>query len=155
MAENEGSGEKLICKNRRAFFEYDIGDRYEGGLVLRGSEVKSLRVGGGDLADAYARIDNGELWLVGVRIAPYPHAAFPHDPQRARKVLVHRTELHKLRVKLTERGFTLVPIRLYFKKGRAKVELGLGKGKKTYDRRADVKKREAEREVRDAKRVRR
>lgn len=155
MADVAESGEKLICKNRRAFFQYDVQDRLEAGLVLRGGEVKSLRVGGGDLADAYARIDNRELWLVGLRIAPYPHAAFPHDPQRARKVLVHRAELRRLTVKLTERGFTLVPLRLYFKKGRVKVELGLGRGKKTHDRRADVKKREAERELRDAKRVRR
>lgn len=149
------SGEALICKNRRAFFDYDIQDRLEAGLVLRGSEVKSLRQGGGDLVDAYARIENRELWLVGARIAPWPHAAFPHEPTRARKVLVHRTELHRLTVKLQERGFTLVPLRMYFKKGRVKVELGLGKGKKTHDRRADVKKREVDRELRDAKRVKR
>jgi len=148
--------EKLICKNRRAFFDYDIQDRFEGGLELRGSEVKSLREGGGDLVDSYARIVSRELWLVGARIAPYVNAAFPHDPQRARKVLVHKSELLRLTVKLQERGFTLVPLRLYFnEKGRVKVELGLGKGKKTHDRRADVKKREADRELRDAKRVKR
>jgi SsrA-binding protein len=152
----EDSNEKLICKNRRAFFDYDIQDRFEGGLVLRGSEVKSLREGGGDLVDSYARLENRELWLVGARIAPYAHAAFPHDPQRARKVLVHRSELHRLTVKLQERGFTLVPLRLYFNgKGRVKVELGLGKGKKTHDRRADVKKREVDRELRDATRRKR
>lgn len=155
MTGKEDSGEKLICKNRRAFFEYDITERLEGGLVLQGSEVKSLREGGGDLVDAYARIADRELWLVGVRIAPYVHAAFPHDPQRSRKVLVHKEELHRLSVKLLERGFTLIPLRLYFKKGRVKVELGLGKGKKQHDRRADLKKREADRELRDVKRVRR
>jgi len=154
-------GEKLICKNRNAFRNFEIGERLEAGIVLVGSEVKSLRDGGGNLVDAYAALDphrrgqRRELWLYGAHFAPYSHAAFPHEPVRARKLLVHRAQLLRLATKLNERGFTLVPIRMYFKKGRVKIELGLGKGKKFHDRRADLKKRDVDRELREIKRVRR
>ena len=137
-----------ISVNRRAFHEYTIGERYEAGLVLAGSEVKSLREGRANLRDAYARFFGEELFLVGAHISPYgPASQFGHDPIRNRKLLLHRREIDRLRSRIQERGLTLVPLRLYWSKGRAKTELGLGRGKKLHDKRATIRERTERREV--------
>ncbi|MBV9945618.1 MAG: SsrA-binding protein SmpB [Myxococcales bacterium] len=147
--------EPLIAKNRRAFFDYDIADRYEAGVVLAGSEVKSMRAGKVDVTDAYVAVEGGEAWLKQLYVAPFEQAkAFPHEPRRARKLLLHGSEIEAIGKSLGREGFTAVPLRLYFKAGRVKVEIGLGKGKKTYDKRADIAKRDAEREARAASRAR-
>lgn len=149
-AENR-AGEKLIVKNRRAPFDYEIEDSYEAGLVLVGSEVKSLRDGKVDIVDAFASLDNGEVWLKQLRIAPCEYArAFPHEPLRPRKVLLHKSEIEKMQKALSRQGYTLIPLRLYFKDGRVKVELGLGRGKKTYDKRAEIATKTADREAKAA-----
>jgi SsrA-binding protein len=148
-APTRNEDEKLVVKNRRAFFDYFIEQRYEGGLVLVGSEVKSMRAGGVDLVDAYAATERGELWLKQMYVAPFEQAsAFPHDPRRARKVLLHGREIEQIDKAIARGGYTLVPLRLYFKRGRVKVELALGKGKKHYDKRADIAKKTANREAR-------
>jgi SsrA-binding protein len=139
---------KLITSNRRARHDYTILDTYEAGLVLTGTEVKSLRDGKASLQEAYARVDRDEIWLVGMHVPEYSHGNRQnHDPARSRKLLLHRKEIERLRGMLEQKGLTLVPLRLYWKDGRAKVELGLGRGKKDYDRRQDVAKREAQREI--------
>jgi SsrA-binding protein len=137
-----------ITVNRRAFHEYHIDERLEAGLALVGSEVKSLRDGRVNLKDAYARFVGDELYLIGVHISPYgPASQFGHEPERHRKLLLHRRELDKLGGKLKERGLTMVPLRLYWVKGRAKVELGLGRGKKLYDKREAIRERMEKRDV--------
>lgn len=139
---------KLITSNRRARHDYAILDTFEAGLVLTGTEVKSLRDGKASLQEAYARIDRDEIWLVGMHVPEYSHGNRQnHEPTRTRKLLLHRKEIERLRGLLEQKGLTLVPLRLYWKDGRAKVELGLGRGKKDYDRRQDVAKREAQREI--------
>ncbi len=144
-----GENEKLICKNKDAFYKFSIEEHYEAGIELLGSEVKSLRDGRANLKDSYARFDNGELFLLGLHISPYPMAThFNHPPRRPRKLLMHKRELKRLLGKVNQRGYTLVPTRLYFKRGRAKVEIGLAKGKKLYDRRQEIKRRDQEREMR-------
>lgn len=144
-------GEKLIVKNRRAFFDYTIDDKYEGGLALLGSEVKSMRAGKVDLVDAYAAVEGGEVWLKQMYIAPFEQAsAFPHEPRRARKVLLHRHEIDKMDGALKRGGCTVIPLRLYFKGGRVKVELAIAVGKKKEDKRADIAKKTAEKEARAA-----
>ncbi|HPM42162.1 MAG TPA: SsrA-binding protein SmpB [bacterium] len=144
----EPEGIKIIAKNRKAFFEYHIEEKLEAGLVLSGSEVKSLRDGRGNLSDSYAVVKNGEAFLLHAHISPYPPAAgMNHEPKRARKLLLHGKEIVKLDDKLRRGGCTLIPLMLYFKKGRAKVEIGLAIGKKKYDKRAAIKKRETGREV--------
>ncbi len=146
-----GAGEKLIVKNRRALHEYAVEDTYEGGLVLLGSEVKSIRAGKVDLIDAFAAVENGEMWLKQLYVAPFEQAsAFPHDPRRSRKVLLHAREIEEMGKAVARGGYTLVPLRLYFKDGRVKVELALAKGKKTYDKRAELAKKDAQREARAA-----
>jgi SsrA-binding protein len=148
-APSDDAIEKIIVTNRRASFDYAVEDRFEGGLVLVGSEVKSMRAGKVELVDAYATVDHGELWLKQMYIAPFEQAtAFPHDPRRARKVLVHRSEIARIDRAVSREGMTLVPLRLYFRRGRVKVELGLAKGKKTHDKRADIAKKTADREAR-------
>jgi SsrA-binding protein len=148
-------GEKLIAENRRARHEYHLLERVEAGLVLAGSEVKSLRQGGAQLQRAFADIRDGELWLVGAHIAPYDQAGVEnHDPDRDRKLLLHRRELDSLKGKVLERGFTLVPTKLYFKDGRAKVEVALAKGKDVRDRRREIAKRESDRQIERALRRR-
>lgn len=143
--------DRVIVTNRRATFDYAVEDKFEGGLVLLGSEVKSMRAGKVELVDAYASVDNGELWLKQMYIAPFEQAvAFPHDTRRARKVLVHASEIQRMDRAVSRDGMTLVPLRLYFKGGRVKVELGLAKGKKTHDKRADIARKTADREARDA-----
>jgi SsrA-binding protein len=142
------SGEKLIAENRKARHDYHLLERHEAGLVLTGSEVKSLRQGGVQLRRSFADLRDGELWLVGAHIAPYDQAgAEGHDPDRDRKLLLHRREIDSLLGKVQERGFTIVPTRLYFKDGRAKVELALAKGKDVRDRRREISKREADRQI--------
>lgn len=143
-----GARERDISVNRRAFHDYHVDERYEAGLVLTGSEVKSLRDGRANLRDAYARFFGEELFLVGAHISPYgPASQFGHDPTRHRKLLLHRREIERLRGKIKERGLTLVPLRLYWQKGRAKAELGLARGKKLHDKRAAIRERVERREI--------
>jgi SsrA-binding protein len=149
------AGEKLIAENRKARHEYHLLERHEAGLALTGSEVKALREGHAQLQRAFADIRDGELWLVGAHIAGYEQAALQnHDPDRDRKLLLHRREIDSLTGKVQERGFTLVPTRLYFKNGRAKVELALAKGKDVRDRRREIAKRDADRQIERALRQR-
>ncbi len=137
-----------ITVNRRAFHDYAIEERFEAGLVLTGSEVKSLRENRVHLKDAYARFFGEELFLIGAHIAPYgPASQFGHDPERTRKLLLHRRELDRLQGRIRERGLTLVPLRLYWSHGRAKAELGLAKGKKLHDKRVAIRERMERREV--------
>jgi SsrA-binding protein len=146
---------KLVCRNRKAYFEYTIDDLYEAGLVLTGTEVKSLRLGKANIADAYARFRDGDIFLLNSNISPYPHAAGEnHDPTRPRKLLLHRREMKRLWGKLTERGYTLIPLKLYFKGEHAKVELGLAKGKKKIDKRETIRRREEQRELERARKRR-
>jgi len=146
---------KLISRNRKAYFEYTIDDLFEAGLVLKGTEVKSLRMGKANIADAYARFRDGDLFLLNANISPYPHAAGEnHEPTRPRKLLLHRRELKRLWGKLTERGYTLIPLKLYFKNEHAKVELGLAKGKKKFDKRETIRRREEQRELERARKRR-
>lgn len=148
-------GEKIIAVNRRARHDYHIDETFEAGLVLTGSEVKSLRDGKAVLKDSYGRLNRGEIFLFNAHINEYtPAARFGHEPTRSRKLLMHRREIDRLAGKMKERGLTLIPLRLYFKRGRAKVELGLARGKKLYDKRATIKERESKREVDRAMKVR-
>lgn len=143
--------QKLIAENRKALFDYHIVDTYEAGMVLVGTEVKSIREGRVNLRDSYGKIDNGEVWLYNVNISPYSHRGYAdHEPLRKRKLLLHRDEIRKLVGKTAERGFTLVPLRLYFKNGRVKVALSLAKGKNAPDKRETIRRREADRETRAA-----
>jgi SsrA-binding protein len=142
------AGEKLIASNRRAFHDYEILETYEAGLVLRGTEVKSLRDGRADLKESYARIEREEAWLFGCHISPYTQGnRANHDPLRPRKLLLHRGEINRLLGRVMEKGLTLVPLRLYFKSGRAKAELGLARGRKLLDKRHVIREREARREM--------
>ena len=144
---------KSICKNRKAHFQYSIEETVEAGLVLTGSEVKSLRAGGANLSDSYAQVRGTEMFLHKAHIAPYTHAGNAnHLPERVRKLLLHRREIHRLGGRLRERGLTIVPIEMYWKGGRAKVELGLGRGKKMHDKRQAIATREADMRVRQATR---
>ena len=143
---------KLICRNRKAYFEYTIDALYEAGMVLTGTEVKSMRLGRANIQDAYARFRDGEIYLLNAHISPYPHAgAENHAPDRPRKLLLHRQELKRLLGKLQEKGYTLIPLRLYFKGPHAKVELGLAKGKKKADKRETIRRREEARELERAR----
>jgi SsrA-binding protein len=152
MAKAEANkDEQLVVKNRRAHFDYDISERYEAGLVLVGSEVKSMRAGKVDVSDAYVSVERGEAWLRQMFVAPFEQAsAFPHEPRRARKLLLHAREVEEIDRALGRGGYTVVPMRLYFKRGRLKIEIGVGVGKKKHDKRADIAKRDAEREARAA-----
>jgi SsrA-binding protein len=144
----EASEGRAIATNRRARFEYEILERVEAGLVLVGPEVKSLRAGKASLGDAYAIIRRGEAWLLNCHIAPYDPAARDNpEPRRERKLLLHRREIRRLTGKLHERGFTMVPLSLYFKGGRAKVELALVRGKRRYDKRESIRERETQRDL--------
>lgn len=140
-----------ICRNKRAFHEYEIFDALECGIVLTGTEVKSLREHAASLEEAYAKIDGGELWLIGSDIPEYTMGnRLNHKPKRARKLLLHKREIEKFAGKASQQGYTLVPLRLYFKQGRAKIEIAVARGKKTYDKRDVKKKAEAAREIRKA-----
>ena len=140
--------EKLIAENRRARHNFHLVERHEAGLALTGTEVKSLRNGQADLARAYADVRDGEIWLVGAHIPEYAQGSGAnHDPDRDRKLLLHRREINSLAGKVQAKGFTLVPTRLYFKDGRAKVEVALGRGKELHDKRRDIAKRDADRQI--------
>jgi SsrA-binding protein len=146
---------KVIAENRRARFDYTVDDKLEAGLMLTGSEVKSLREGTANLADSYALPKKGELYLLNARIGSYkPASFFTHEPLRARKLLMHRAELDRWTTKVNERGYSIIPLVLYFKNGRAKVELGLCRGKTHEDRRQTIKERESKREMERALRRR-
>ncbi len=145
---------KVVASNRRARHDYEILDTYEAGMSLLGSEVKSLRAGRADLKDGYGEVREGEIWLVGVYIAPYAFArGGGHEPERARKLLLHRREIDRIGGRLAEQGLTLVPLRIYFKEGRAKVELGLARGRRRYDKRQALREREQRREMERATRA--
>jgi SsrA-binding protein len=143
---------KSICKNRKAHFQYHIEETVEAGLVLTGSEAKSLRAGAANLSDAYAQVQRGEVYLLKANIAPYTNAGRDnHTPERPRKLLLHRREIDRLEGRVRERGLTLIPLELYWKDGRAKVALALARGKKRYDKRADIARREADVRMRRAR----
>jgi SsrA-binding protein len=149
------AGRKVVATNRRARHDYEILDTFECGIVLRGSEVKSLRDAQVQLKDAYADIRDGEVWLERAHIAPYGFAAGGgHDPERPRKLLLHRREIDRLIGKVNEVGLTLIPLQVYFKEGRAKVELALAKGRRSYDKRQKIRERMERREMERAKRHR-
>lgn len=143
-------GIKNISLNRRASFNYALSDRWEAGLVLMGSEVKTLRQGSCDLTDGWVSVDGGEAYLKGVFMPKLPHAAFAHEERRSRKLLLHDREIERVRKALAEGGVTVVPLRIYWKDGRAKVEIALAKGKQKADKRESVKVRELDREARSA-----
>jgi SsrA-binding protein len=154
--DDKESGVKIVCRNKRVLHEYHVFDSLECGLVLTGTEVKSLRDGSASLEDAYAKIEAGEVWLLGSDIPEYAMGnRLNHKPKRPRKLLLHRREIAKFAGKASERGFTLVPLKMYFKNGRAKIELAVARGKKQYDKRQDQKKTEAQREIRRAMKDRR
>ena len=145
-----------IAENRKAFHDYHLLETFEAGIALLGTEVKAIREGRVNLRDSFARLENGEVFLFNVNISPYSHRGYAdHEPLRRRKLLLHREEIRKLIGKTVERGMTLVPTRLYFKNGRVKVAISLAKGKKEYDKRETVKRREADRETRAAIKSRR
>jgi SsrA-binding protein len=145
-----------IATNRKARHEYEILEALEAGLVLRGTEVKALRTGGVSFKDSFVTVRNREAWLRGCHISPYSHGTDAnHDPERDRKLLLHRDEIGRLMAKVAERGLTIVPLRLYFKDGRAKVEIGLARGKKLHDKRSSLREREVAREMDRAARGRR
>ena len=140
--------EKVVATNRKAFHNFSILETYEAGLALKGTEVKSLRESQINFKDCYASIEGGEAWLIGCHITPYHHGSDAnHDPERRRKLLLHRREISRLVGKIAERGLTLIPLRLYFKDGRAKLELALARGKKLRDKRESIREREVRREV--------
>jgi SsrA-binding protein len=142
------AADKVIATNRKAYHDYEILETHEAGIVLRGTEVKSLRESQVNFKDCYAAVDNGEAWLIGCYISPYHHGTDAnHDPERKRKLLLHKKEIGRLLGKVAERGLTMIPLRLYFKGGRAKCELGLARGKKLHDKRASIREREAKREM--------
>ena len=144
-------GIKVIARNKRAFHQYNVFDRLECGIALTGTEVKSLREGSASLEDAYAKIDGGEVWLLGSDIPEYAMGnRMNHKPKRPRKLLLHRREIVKFAGKASERGFTLVPLRMYFRRGRAKVELAIARGKQLHDKRESLKKADAQRDIRRA-----
>lgn len=146
--ESENDSIRVVARNRRARFEYDLLDHLEAGIVLTGTEVKSLRNGKAGLEESYAGIDRGEVWLLGCDIPEYLQAnRMNHQPKRPRKLLLHRREIVKIAAKAAERGLTLVPLRIYFKKGIAKVELCVARGRKLHDKREALKKQDAKREI--------
>jgi SsrA-binding protein len=148
--------ERLIADNRKAGYDYHLLETFEAGVVLTGTEVKSIREGRVNLRDSFCRLEHGEAYLLGVHVGQYSHGGYAvHDPVRPRKLLLRREELNKLIGKTAERGLTIVPLRMYFKKGRVKVAVALAKGKKAYDKRETIRRREAERETRAAIKTRR
>ena len=148
MSDEKTNGEKVVASNRRARHEYFLLETFETGIALRGTEVKSLRQGKASLQESYATIKNGEVWLVDMHVSPYERGAIDaHEPTRTRKLLLHKKEIRRLVGKLTEKGITLIPLRVYFKNGIAKVELALARGKRAYDKREAIKQREAQREM--------
>lgn len=148
--------EKILCLNKKARHEYFIEETYETGIALLGTEVKSLRMGKGNLKDSFVRIENEEAFLHNTHISPYPYGhQFNHEPERVRKLLMHKQEIRRLSGKTNERGYTLIPLKIYLKNGKVKLEIGLAKGKTLYDKREDLKKRSADREMEKALKDRR
>ena len=148
MARDSAEGRKVVATNRRARHEYDVLERMEAGIALTGPEVKSIRAGKVSIAEAFARVDNGEVWLHDMHISPYEAASrWNTDPLRPRRLLLHRNEIRKLIGGVEEKGRTLVPLEIYFKRGRAKVELAVARGRKLHDKRQELKRQEAKREV--------
>ncbi len=146
--------DNIVAANKKAFHDYFIEDTFEAGIQLKGTEVKSLREGGGNLKDGYAHLDRGEVFL-HCNISPYKAGNINnHDPQRKRKLLLHRIEISRIIGKIQQKGYSLVPLKIYFKQGKAKVEIGVAKGKKDYDKRESIKKRDAGREIAQAFRER-
>lgn len=144
-------GHKQIAGNRKAFHDYEILDRLEAGVALTGTEIKSLRAGGAHIREAYARPQNGELWLYGAHIAPYDAGSYMnHEPTRPRRLLLHKAQIREWTAAMSERGLTIVPLNLYLKRGMAKVEIGLVRGRRQYDKRQAIAKRDAEREMQRA-----
>jgi SsrA-binding protein len=152
----EPAGERILATNRKAFFNYEILDRIEAGVSLRGTEVKSIRDGGLNFRDSFVEFKGGELFLVGCLIGPYSHGNLQnHAEGRDRKLLLHKREILKLGGKATEKGLTIIPLKAYFKNGRMKLEIGLARGKKAHDKRETIKRKDIERETRQALRTRR
>ena len=146
---------KLVANNKKAYHDFFIEEKYEAGLVLHGTEVKSLRMGKCSIKEAFIRIENGEVYIYGMHISPYEKGnIFNKDPLRVRKLLLHRQEIRKLRGNSSEKGYTIVPLQVYFKDGRAKIEIGLAKGKKLYDKRQDIAKKDQKREAEKELKVR-
>ena len=140
--------DKVVATNRKARHDYHIEENYEAGIVLTGTEVKSVRGSKVNLKDSYARVDNGEIFLYNMHISPYePGNRYNHDPLRIRKLLMHKMEISRLAGKIKEKGYAIIPLKVYFKKGRVKIELGLARGKKLYDKRRDIAERDSKREV--------
>jgi SsrA-binding protein len=155
MSRQDAAAEQLISDNRKARHDYHILDTFEAGLVLEGTEVKAVREGRVNLRDSYCRLEGGEGWVLGLHIGAYSHTGYTtHDPVRRRKLLLHRDELNKLLGKTTEKGLTVVPLRMYMKKGRVKLAIGLAKGKNTIDKRETIRRRELDRETRAAVKAR-
>ncbi len=156
MGRESAPGEKVIATNRKAFFNYEVLDRLEAGISLVGTEVKSIREGGLNFRDSFVDFRGGELFLVGCRIGPYSHGNLLNHPEdRDRKLLLHKREVLKLGGKVTEKGYTIIPLRAYMKNGRVKVEIGLARGKRAHDKRESLKRKDLERETRQALRARR
>jgi SsrA-binding protein len=154
MSANTQQTEITLAVNKKAKFNYSVSENLECGIELKGTEVKSMKLGKFSFSDCYAKIDNDELWLIGLHITPYAFGnRFNHDPDRPRKLLVHKQEIKRLKRKVREKGLTLIPLRFYLKRGMVKLELGVGKGKKLVDKREEIKrrdiKRDLEREFRD------
>lgn len=146
MAKNEAM--KLVANNKKAYHDYFIEEKYECGIALHGTEVKSLRMGKCSIKEAFIRIENGEVFVYGMHVSPYEKGnIFNKDPLRVKKLLLHKQEIHKLLGKIKEKGYTLVPLQVYFSNGKAKVEIGLARGKKLYDKREDIAKKDARRET--------
>ena len=146
MAEKET--QKLVANNKKAYHDYFIDETYETGIALHGTEVKSIRMGKCSIKESFIRIENGEVFVYGMHVSPYEKGnIFNKDPLRVKKLLMHRSEINKLMGKIKEKGYTLVPLQVYFKKGRVKVEIGLARGKKLYDKRADIAKKDQKREA--------
>lgn len=147
--------QRLIADNRKALHDYHVLDSWEAGVVLLGTEVKAIREGRVNLRDSFARVDKGEVWLLNVHISPYSHTGYAHhDERRQRKLLLHEHEIRKLAGRVAEKGLTLVPLRMYFTKGRVKVQLALAKGKQVHDKRETIRRREIDRETRAAVKAR-
>jgi SsrA-binding protein len=149
MSAPQPDGDTTVVTNRKARHDYHVLESIEAGLVLTGTEVKSLRQRRANLTDGYARLDGGEMWLHGMHVSPYEQGSYANvDPVRKRKLLLHRDEIRRLAGKVRDKGMTLIPLRVYFRKNRAKVELGVCRGKKSYDKREDIARRETERDIR-------
>ena len=149
------SGDRVVAQNRRAFYDYFIDETIEAGLVLTGSEIKSIRDGKITISEAYVRVDNEELWLIGCNIAPYTHGAYAnHEPDRPRKLLAHRAQIVEMAVATERKGLALVPLRVRLRRGRAKIDVGIARGKKLYDKRQSAAERDAKRDIAQAMRDR-